>query len=92
MTRDRAENQNGRTRILNKTFRAWLAGLLLLIVVCVAIPELFPALSWTHFLFPAAVVAGPAALMILERRAARGKPRDKDEGIVVQPGAFNEKK
>jgi FtsH-binding integral membrane protein len=91
-----AEDQNGRTKILNKTFNAWLMGLLLLIVVCVAIPELFPALSWTHFVFPVAVVAGPVALMILERRTVLGKPRDKDKGIGekagAKPEAFNEKR
>jgi hypothetical protein len=96
MTRDMTENQNGRTRILNKTFIAWLTGLLLLIVVCVVIPGLFPALSWTHFLFPAAVVAGPVALMILERRANQGKPPQEDKQIFIgernKPDGFNEEK
>ncbi|MDR3122599.1 MAG: hypothetical protein LBU16_02320 [Treponema sp.] len=75
------EDQNVRTKTADRTLTLWLGGMLALTVVCVAIPEIFPALSWTHFLFPAAVVAGPVALMILERRAAQGKPRDKDKQI-----------
>jgi hypothetical protein len=90
------DNQNGRTKILSKTFYAWLTGILLLVVVCVAVPEIFPVLSWTHFLFPVAVVAGPVVLMILERRADQRKlPKGEKQifsGDRNTPEDFNEKK
>jgi hypothetical protein len=75
-----AEDQKNGAKRADKTLNRWLTGLLLLILFCVAIPELFPGLSWMYWLFPAGVMIGPVALMLLDRRPSQGKPPGEDTG------------
>jgi hypothetical protein len=68
MTDDRRRS----IKIVNKTFALWLMGILLLVLLCVAAPAIFPGLSWMYLLFPVGVAAGSIALMIFDHRLNQG--------------------
>jgi hypothetical protein len=78
---NRMDDQKRPIKIVDKTLAVWLTGILLLMLLCVAAPAIFPGLSWMYLLFPAGVVAGPAALMIFAHRLNHGKPPHGDNEI-----------
>jgi hypothetical protein len=53
----------------------WLKDVILLALLCVAAPSLFPALSWMYILFPFGLAAIPVVVMILEWSLKRKSPK-----------------
>jgi hypothetical protein len=84
------DDQKNKGKAADKTLAMWFIGIALLMVICVAIPAMFPGLSWMHLLFPVGVVAGPAVLLIYDRRLNQGKSPSGDRR--TRGNARNEKK
>jgi hypothetical protein len=74
-------NDQKEIKLADKTLSLWFMGILLLIVICVATPAIFPSLSWMYLLFPAGVVTGSIALMIFDHRMSHGKPPEGEKQI-----------
>jgi hypothetical protein len=72
-----ADDKNGKAN--GKTLTVWLMGIVLLALLCVAAPALFPALSWMQLLFPFGAAALPVVVMIFDLRQNR----------AVSPGGEN---